>query len=106
MYANRLKSSPYFNEVFKAAQIILSIFNYLFKCMITNKIVIFWVGLTVPIGPTRPKAFVDLGRPIALQTGLEATGPGPGPGQTFSEAKPHGSSHVPISDTVTREMFR
>jgi hypothetical protein len=61
MYANRLKSSPYFNEVFKAARIILSIFNYLFKCMITNKMVIFWVGLTVPIGPKRPKAFVDLG---------------------------------------------
>jgi hypothetical protein len=40
----------------------------------------FWVGPRVPIGPARPKASGNLGRPVALQIGLEATGPGPRPG--------------------------
>jgi hypothetical protein len=62
---------------------ILSMSYYLFKCMATNKMIILWVGLTVPIGLARPNAFSDLGRPMALEIGLEATGPGltPRPGR-------------------------
>jgi len=41
---------------------------------------IFWVSPRVPIGPARPKALENLGRPVALQIGLEAMGPGPRPG--------------------------
>jgi hypothetical protein len=41
---------------------------------------IFWVGPEVPNGPARPQGFFKMGRPMALEIGLKATGPGPRPG--------------------------
>jgi hypothetical protein len=40
----------------------------------------FWVGPGVPNGPARPQGFLGMGRPMAPEIGLEATGPGPRPG--------------------------
>jgi len=61
--------------------------------MITNKTITLWVGLTVPIRPARLMAFSDLGRPMALEIGLEATGPGlrPGPGRPIPIPTYHGT---------------